>query len=358
MVPTKRCVGVIAKNNKGNPIPNSMAKKNGRYSRSKKGKLQPAAMNLSFTAPAVGTNYIDLSLAASLVNRRFYRQGINWSVAGFTVTVTGQTTAPGSVTICKVPTTWVSYNAWVKSRAMWDRMNDQVLDGEPGIKGKYADFKVYMNSGMKNATLQTSIANPADGEILLPTDCAFNLPASNGNEWVYSKIQIPDDGGALPPTESELHFLGGDVTGSVGMIRGYAKSRSRPVNTGDPNVPGGAGWMTELFDLADNLDEIRSDISADNDSPPYPVGDSASGAEYYPGGQAHLPGAEVVGYGVFSTGGSNAITAQRSIKGGMFPCGLIEVKSNLSGPINAYDIIVHLVPGAHRGYLCESMEDV
>jgi hypothetical protein len=71
-----------------------------------------------------------------------------------------------------------------------------------------------------------------------------------------------------------------------------------------------------------------------------------------------LPGAEVVGYGVFSTGGSNAITAQRSIKGGMFPCGLIEVKSNLSGPINAYDIIVHLVPGAHRGYLCESMEDV
>ena len=51
----------------------------------KKGKkLQPAVQTIWFevTTPEANftTNYIDLSQAASLVNRRFYRQGINWAV--------------------------------------------------------------------------------------------------------------------------------------------------------------------------------------------------------------------------------------------------------------------------------------
>ena len=93
--------------------------------------------------------------------------------------------------------------------------------------------------------------------------------------------------------------------------------------------------------------------------PPYHVGNDDSAAEFYPGGERQLPGTEVVGYAVVNNPGSgNAITAQRSIKGGLFPCGLIEVKSNLPGGISHYDLIVHLVPGNHRGYMCESMEDV
>ncbi len=328
-------------------------------------KLEPAVMNLSFTVLGVGTNYIDLSKAASIVNRRFYRQGINWSVAGFTVTTAG-TTAPGSVTICKAPTTWVTYNSWVKSKAMWDKMNDEVLDDEPSIDGRYADFKVALNSGMSGAAVQTALI-PADGEILTPVDCAYNRPSTNGSEWVYSKIQIPNDGGALPPTENLLHIVGDDVTAvgseSRGMIHGYALSRSRPINTGDPSTAGNGGWMTQLFDVGDNLEEIRDDIISDNDKPPYPVGNSEStGAlsEFYPGGANSLPGTEVVGYAII--GGQSAtgsITAQRSIKGGMFPCGLVEVKSNLPGlAASHYDLIVHLVPGEHRGYLCEPMQDV
>ena len=337
-----------------------MAKK--KYSTRKRKKVEPAVMNLSFTAAASGTNYIDLSRAASVVNRRFYRQGINWSVAGFTITTAGNT-APGTVTVCKVPTTWVSYNAWVKSKAMWDQMNDLVLDQEPDIQGRYADFKVFMNADMRSSVIQTSITGPNDQEILVPTDCMYSLPSTDGSEWNYSTIQIPEDGGSLPPTENALHFLGDDVvtpgSESRGLIHGYALSRARPVNTGDPNVPaGGGGWMRALFDEGDNLDEIRLDISADNDQPPYAVGDSASGAEYYPGGKTNLPSGEVVGYASFgATPVTGSITSQRSIKGGMFPCGLIEIKSDLTGP-SFYDVIVHLVPGNHRGYLCEPMEDV
>ena len=326
-------------------------------------KLEPAVMNLSFTARGVGTNYIDISRAASIMNRRFYRQGINWSVAGFTVTTAG-TTAPGSVTICKAPTTWVTFNSWVKARAMWDRMNDQVLDGEPSIQGRYHDFKVFLNSGMAAAPLQTNVL-PASGEILQPLDCAYNFPHDDGAfakaEWNYAKLQIPTDGGAAAPQEFKVHIVGANsalgANQSKGIIHGYGLSRARPINTGDPNVSL-EGWMTELFDVADNLEEIRDDIQADNDRPPYPVEDSAATTECYPGGQQYA--AEVVGYA--SIGGSSAtgsITAQRSIKGGMFPCGLIEVKSNLPGlEAGFYDIIVHLVPGPHRGYMCAPMEEM
>lgn len=338
-----------------------MAKK--KYSnRKRSGKLEPAVMNLSFTAAGNGTNYIDLSRAASIVNRRFYRQGVNWSVAGFTLTVSG-TTQPGTVTICKVPTTWVAYNSWVKSKAMWDRMNDQVLDSEPGVKARYADFKVYLDESMSGAPLQTNILAPATGEILLPTDCSYNLPSTTNAEWEYSTVQIPEDGGALPPVESTLHFVGAPnrlvTPNKLGMIRGYARSRNRPVNTGDPNTPAGTGWMTDLFDVADNLDEVRADLVGDNDKPPYAVADDNTGDDYYPGSSFNLPGTEVVGYASFgaTAGATGSITAQRSIKGGNFPCGLLEIKSDLTGP-TFYDVIVHLVPGHHRGYLCQPMEDV
>jgi hypothetical protein len=337
-----------------------MAKK---YSKRKGKKLQPAVMNLSFTANPSGTNYIDLSWAASIVNRRFYRQGINWSVAGFSITTSGNT-APGTVTVCKAPTTWMTYNAWVKSKAMYDKMNDQVIDAnDHDIKAKYHDFKVNLNSAMAAATVQTDIDVPLDGEILLPTDCSYSLPftgvtANGDSEWQYSTIQIPTDGGSGAPVEFGLHIVGPDAA-TKGLITGYADSRSRPINTGEPNTGADGGWMLNLFDLADNLDEIRLDLRTDNDRPPYHVGNDDSAAEFYPGGERQLPGTEVVGYAAFGTsvGATGSVTNQRSVKGGMFPCGLIELKANLTGP-TLYDVIVHLVPGHHRGYLCEPMEDV
>ena len=239
-------------------------------------------------------------------------------------------------------------------------MNDQVLDEEPTIKSRYADFKVHLDSDMAQGTLQTTLI-PTDNQILQPLDCMYNFPYTDGAlasaEWVYSDIQIPTDGGASAPESYKLHIVGDDLGGadqSMSLIRGYAQSRSRPINTGDPNVPGDGGWMNDLFDVADNLDEIRQDITADNDRPPYPVEDSASAETCYPGGRHYST--EVVGYASFGSSSTQSVF-QRSIKGGMFPCGLIEVKAELDGP-SFFDIIVHLVPGTHRGYLCEPMEDV
>lgn len=60
-----------------------MAKR--KYSKMK--KIQPSVQTLTFaysvTDSSSQNEYIDLSQVASLVNRRFYRQGINWAVSGF-----------------------------------------------------------------------------------------------------------------------------------------------------------------------------------------------------------------------------------------------------------------------------------
>lgn len=337
------------------------------YNKKRGKKIQPAPLNMSFTAAGgTATNWIDLSQCASIVNRRFYRQGINWAVAGFTVTVTGTTTSPGSVTISKVPNTWMASNAWHKSFAMWNKMNDMVLDDDPSIKPRYHDFKVYLNRDMKDATYQTDISAPVDEQILLPTDAAYNLPVRG--EWEYSTIQMPNvlaDGTPAPGVTSEftLHFLDDATQNSKGMIQGYAHSRARPQPV-DPNVTTVVGttepenWMTGLFDVGDNLPDIRDNLDDDNDEPPYKVGVHGSGVEYYPGSESQLSAPEVVGYAVISNaGGSNAITAQRKIQGANFPCGLIQIDTALAG-VTSYDIVVHLVPGIHKGYLCEPMQDM
>ena len=59
-----------------------------KYSPKKRSKIEPSVQTLSFAIPlpaGSSNNFIDLSQVASLVNRRFYRQGINWAVAGFKI---------------------------------------------------------------------------------------------------------------------------------------------------------------------------------------------------------------------------------------------------------------------------------
>ena len=94
-----------------------MAKR--RYSK-KGSKIQPAAQTLTFSIalPSGNSdNFIDLSQVASLVNRRFYRQGINWAVAGFKLLTNAGDV--GGITIQKLPNTWVMSNAWEKGFRTW-----------------------------------------------------------------------------------------------------------------------------------------------------------------------------------------------------------------------------------------------
>ena len=80
-------------------------------------KIEPAPQVLSFSMVNNGRNYIDLSRAASAVNRRFYRQGLNWSVSHITFTLVGAGT--GSVTVSKVPNTWMAAGGCYNCNYEW-----------------------------------------------------------------------------------------------------------------------------------------------------------------------------------------------------------------------------------------------
>ena len=340
-------------------------------------KLKPAVQSLYFNVPSSGntnfaTSYVDLSLAASAINRRFYRQGINWAVSGFTFY--SESSSDGTVQISKLPDTWAVANSWTKSFALWRQMQEQVAEDNESLRARYNDFKIYADQDMVNAPIQSSYRAQI-GEILLPVSGPPNSAygANQGyvvkyGAWDYSDITIPNDpdnAGAV--TDYALHMIGDDVTGanrSKGMLQGYGESRSRPQDF-DPNQMDVTGWMIELFDVGEQLDEVRANFADENDAPPYRVGaaDPASGTHalnYIPGASQNIPTMEIHS-GLSFTG--TTVSSKQQVRGTNFQCGLMRLDttgfdtSSAETSSNLY-MQVHLVPGMHSGYLCMPMQEV
>jgi hypothetical protein len=150
---------------------------------SKKGsKIEPSMLTLSFAGPTVAPGggvyaHVDLSQVASLVNRRFYRQGINWAVAGFKIFT--QTGYEGTISVSKLPNTWTLSNSWEKSFRAWTKMNNEALAESPSVRPKFLDFKVYANARHHAAGFAAN---------LLPISSDGTYAAG---EWSPSKVVIP-----------------------------------------------------------------------------------------------------------------------------------------------------------------------
>ncbi len=145
-----------------------------------------------------------------------------------------------------------------------------------------------------------------------------------------------------------MHAIGADTLASKGLIAGYELSRARP-NQIDPNVPTAEGWMNELFDDGEQLEEIRDNLNADNDRAPYPVGAETGAAAYYPGGANELAELQTHSFCNFTI---TTVSSKNTIMGGMFQNGLIAINNSTDQQLS---LIIHLMPGSHRGYLCEVM---
>jgi len=322
-------------------------------------KIEPAVTTLSFSVPVSGKSFIDISRAASAVNRRFYRQGLNWAVADMTFTLTGS--GSGTLTVSKIPQTWVAANAWQKTQAHWlSQQNEDLKEaGAESAIAAFRDFKIYLDTDMTTATTQTSYNTPVDGDILLPHDGGSMIGGIvttsliTEGEWDYSEIVVPNAGGVAGNTvEYTLHMLGDNNFGgnSRGIIDGYSNSRAYPQSP-DPSSPflhNNDNFFQQMVDVGADTSEIIQNATDKNDNLPYDQ-------VHYPGGDSNFRGAEVVGYGFLNNGATTA-AGQTRISGTNFPCGLIRIDSSLDGGF--LNLTMRLVPGSHRGYLCEPMQDM
>ena len=295
--------------------------------------MQPSVMRMTFDLPG-DIYYLDLSQCASILNRRFYRQGLNWAVAGITF-VDEVGGANGTVLVEKLPNTWVTSNAWEKSMRVWNKMNQEfALDMNPSVKPRYYDFKVHMD---------TSHVAGGFAQNLRPR----GYSTSQIGEWVPSEVIVPVTGGTVGTYK--LKVVGPSDAGAKGVIEGYQDSRAVP-NSPDPDVPAALSlnWMSAIFNEGtQQTAAVLQDIEDQNDETPYDL-------TRYPGAGV-LPtsgsGCEIVDKVRFT---GTTVSSRNRIGGFNASCGLLRI-DQLAGPLVMY---VDLVPGDHKGYLCQSMTEM
>ncbi|AXF52783.1 MAG: hypothetical protein [Circular genetic element sp.] len=329
-----------------------MAKRN--YSMTKRNvKIQPAVDTMYFRTPNVPGNgtqtfYIDLSQCASLVNRRFYRQGINWATAGFKFLTNPSVQA--SFVMSKLPNTWVTSNAWEKAFRAWNKQQMEAVDdsGSESAVARFRDFKVHADEGHVTA----SFANN-----LLPYDIQTVPQPYGTGEWDESLIVVPNliadaSGSTVNPFEYKLHMTGvNNFSGSRGILEGYAASRAYPQSPDpvSPDVQNDTNWFKQMFDVGNDDTEILDNATNRNDDLPYPQAD-------YPGGAIQAPTMQL--HDLAKVSGTTVGGVTR-MKGGTFPCGLIRIDiENNDEAAQGFAFTIDLVPGTHRGYMCEPMTEM
>lgn len=274
--------------------------------------------------------------------------------------------------VSRLPTTWVTYEAWESSFRAWQRLNRLAQESNPDslMNAKWRDFKVYMdNNHRKSDTLSAF-------DRAIPVGVAAGIGnASCAYEWVYSTIDFPEDTditGSYP-----LHMIGGnDLTGSqsLGIIHNYALARERPMSS-EPNVPvsatGGFGdsYLNTLFDFGDSFEQVTDAAITENDEPPYPVGlwpeDPAGNqtGEYYPGGANYLGAIAqhvVSDISIYNNRAAD-IRANAFVPGFSAPLGLVAMvftAPDATEPVTTsynLDVFVDLVPGPSNGVMARSM---
>jgi len=308
-------------------------------------KMQPAIISLNYEMPTstVGVGrYIDLASDLSRLNRKLFRQGYQYAVAGITITDDVGVVTGLEVSVNTAGNSWVTQNAWTKGYSLWNEMNKEVLEDNPSVQGKWADYKVRLTE------------NQASANTIQALDGASAVwPA--GAEWQYSTYVVPQHdvdaaGNVLPAEEWTAALVGPDDVANkrFSLVKAYEDSRAT-VQDITPNVPTAlpTSFYLQLMDDGSQDPELAAVIIDANDQPPYP-----NGAGQYPGGEAFgFAGAMTrVARGV-----KNDFTPTMTLPGFTAECGLLYLTAKRSAGTDNTRIQVHLVPGNYRGILAEPM---
>ena len=299
-------------------------------------KTSPTVTRLSFEMTGGDTKFIDIGMALSAVNRKFYRQGVYYYVNSVEI----YNDSTGVVDLHTLPDNWVTKNAHQRGFQLFQKMNAMVDSPISSVgRPKYHDFKVYL-SYLHSQTGSTS-----------PSLHGLNTASStiNSDDWVYSKFTSADDDqdGTANADEFTVHMLGGhggtsnDWT-SVALIRSYGESR----NTVAPDSPEDANIVTEdplmnIFDFSseEQMNDIIDNLRSDNDETPYDfnlyVGESNN----------HMQHAARIGT-------ESGVGRIGRASGFCVPFGLIAVDTQL--PHNdAFRVVLNLAVGTYHGVYAE-----
>ncbi len=295
--------------------------------------------------PLAPRYYFDLAQCLSIVNRRSYRQGMNYAIGS--IEVFGDNS--GTVAIQTVPHTWVADNATTKAFEAWKDQRAEVLKEQPSLKAKWSDFKIYLDATHAQAGVVGNIT---------PVDASGN-PYVLG-EWDSSQYVTPLPGAAQALTgdanEVTFHVVGDHIPAgnfdpststSVGLIKAYAASRAR-VLAPDP-VPVGQ-YISGFYNVDSLPDETQQDVMSNvanhNDEPPYSVPD-------YPGGDIQAPTPEFVDALIVRNWGDASTFSSDTSRSFVAPLGLVCLNINGFEVDSALTVLVNLVPGDYKGVLAE-----
>ena len=148
-----------------------------------------------------------------------------------------------------------------------------------------------------------------------------------------------------------------DILDAVSLIEGYASSRGLPAIT-DPNAPDDAtdvsgttpeNFLAALFNEGTSQDtQVLSDLVFENNQAPYPFeNDGINLDTMYPGGTNQGSGLEIHDSQNIT---ATTIGGMVRLKGGNFPCGLLEFKFTNTAEAQQVALLIELIPGTHRGY--------
>ena len=304
----------------------------------------PTTLKLCFELDGSVNNfgYIDLAQCLSIVNRKLYRQHAYYYVQSVSL----YDNANNFVDVMTAPDTYVTRNAVVRGKSIWDDMNERVAGKTGGFIPKFHDYKVRLDGN------QGAIGNliPA-GYSIAGTGTSYPV-----GEWKYSHYVSADSDrdSTADPDEFVAHIMGDDQTGtspkSFGLIKSYGLTRRSPYPE-NPVVPVGIETddFLNIIDYSDEeqVNSIIDHLDIHNDDTPY------SDTEYIGTDSITVLGNEVSTQlqhqGRLAT--VQNVNRVSTIGGFCVPFGLIGLDlNNLGGPAR---LVITLAPGTYHGVLAE-----